>query len=116
MKFISFILAINLLTSSLHVCLGNVGCEASSKIKVEQLDVKKHSCCKGKSEENKSNDENPPCQEGCACCFVMPVVISDTDTENDLHPSVFHRQNSWVTNHYSHHFTHLIWHPPQTIL
>lgn len=115
MKFVSLILALNLLTSSLHVCLGKIECIDNMEIQLEQQNMAKSYCCTGKTSEDSPSNENLPCEEGCACCFVMPVVITNADIDVELHPELFQQEKSWVANHYTQDFTHLIWHPPQVI-
>ena len=115
MKFVSLILAIHLLTSCLHVCFGDLGYYDVMETQMEQQDVKKHACCKGNSSEDNPSEENLPCNEGCACCFVMPIVCANNDKDAGLHSEFFHHQNSRISNHYNHSFNHLIWHPPQLI-
>ncbi|NNF32927.1 MAG: hypothetical protein HKN68_02400 [Saprospiraceae bacterium] len=113
MKIISLILAINLLTSSLHVCFSNVASYHASELISNQSDTTTQSCCKSGNSEDSSQEEKSSCKDGCACCFTTTVVIIDAEIPSDFNPEVIPQLENWVTENYTHDFTHLIWHPPQ---
>ena len=60
------------------------------------------------------SDEHAPCQDECACCMAMQVVIADTDNHETIISSFTEQKRPWVIDTYSYNFSHLIWHPPKT--